>query len=164
MTDTTTENLTPAAQNVNYGDFAGWTPDMLIEFYVKLRDRIEAENKAFAKRMEAAKTKKTVLEGIMLQILQANGATSMKSPGGTVYQTTKRSATLGDAEAFREFIIDNHAFELADIKANAAAVEDYANEHNGNLPPGVNFSQFVAVGVRRGDKKDDSKDDSKNAE
>lgn len=159
MTDTTTippvaGQLNEAAQAVNYDEFAGFTPDMMIAFYVKLRDRIEAENKAFAKRMEAAKEKKAKLEGLMLKILQANGAQSIKSAYGTVYQNVKKSATVGDMGVFRDFVIDNGQFELVDMKANAGACEEYLAEHGGALPPGVNFSQHVTVGVRRGDKKD----------
>ena len=150
--EATPDNLNEQARAVNFEEFAGMTPDQLIGFYVALRDRIDAENKKFAERLEPAKSKMARLGGVLLAVLQAQGAESLKSANGTVYQTVKKSATVSDKGAFRDFVIDNHAFELADMKANAPAIEEYVSEHGGNLPPGVNYSTFMTIGVRRATK------------
>lgn len=152
MTDTSTTNYTTAPQpdNTIYDEFLAMTPDMLIGFYVQLRDRIQAEDKAHSERM--AKPRETLerLNGRMLEILQQAGVSSMKSNAGTVYVTIKTSATLSDKDAFRSYIIENQDFELADIRPAKSAVQDYVVAHDGNLPPGVNYTQVNVVGVRRG--------------
>lgn len=147
------QSIPSEARDVNLDEFAGMTPAYLIGFYVALRDRIDAENKAHKDRMAKANTTLNKLNAKMLEILEAGGATSIKSEHGTVYRTMKKSATVGDMDTFRNFVINNQAFELVDMRANATTVEDYCHEHNGNLPPGVNFSQFATVGVRRGTAK-----------
>ena len=38
---------------------------------------------------------------------------------------------------------------LLDYKANVTAVKEHIEKHNGQAPPGVNYSEFRDVGVRR---------------
>ncbi len=116
--------------------------------YVKLRDikkRLDDEHKAKLKPInEAMET----LEGMMLTMLQTTGQDSAATQAGTVYKTTKRSATIADGDAFRRHVIGTEAWELIDWRANAPAVSDYV-EANKDAPPGVNYSTRIEVGVRR---------------
>lgn len=122
--------------------------DALVGQYVKLRDKIKAADDAHKLRMAPAKTHLERLNGALLAAIQAAGAESVKTANGTAYQTTKRTASIADGQAFRGFIIENRQWDMADWKANAPAVEAYLQE-NQDLPPGVNLSSVVVVGVRR---------------
>lgn len=84
----------------------------------------------------------------MLERLNAVGGDSVKTPHGTAYRTTRRSASIADGAVFRQYVIDNENFDLVDWRANAIAVDDFIKE-NGVQPPGVNFSSTYTVGVRR---------------
>jgi hypothetical protein len=68
---------------------------------------------------------------------------------GVAFIRRKRSATIADTHAFREFVISNNNFELAEFRASVEAVEDFIKEHDGQLPPGTNFRVFEAVSVNR---------------
>lgn len=139
---TTAASATPAPK-------APVTIEQRVAQYVKLRDTIKAKDDAHKAAMEPYRETLEKLNGLLLQHLNTIGADSVKAGSGTVYKTTKRSASLEDGDAFMRHVIGKEAWELLDRKANVAAVEAYVAE-NGVLPPGVKMSSTQVVGVRRG--------------
>ena len=122
--------------------------DVLIDRYVRLRDAIKAADDAHKKKLEKHRTMLEQLNGQLLELLNTAGGESIKTEHGTAYRTTKTSASLEDPSLFRDFVIANEMFDLADIKANAPAVATYNEEHKA-LPPGVKLTSVNLVGVRR---------------
>lgn len=122
--------------------------DQLVDQYVRLRDKLKEADDAHKKKTTAAREYLVMLNGKLLEQLAAVGGESVKTPHGTAYQSTKRSASIADGDAFREYVINNGEFDLVDWRANANAVDDFIKEH-GAVPPGVNFSTMITVGVRR---------------
>ena len=59
----------------------------------------------------------------------------------------KHTASLGDPDAFMDYVMKNGAFELMDRRANSTACREFAEEH-GSLPPGVKLNSTRTVGVR----------------
>jgi hypothetical protein len=97
-------------------------------------------------------------EGVLLTQLESLGVDSVKSALGTVYRTSRASASIEDGSAFREFVISHSAFDMLDWRANAPAIESYLKEYEA-LPPGVKFSRRYTVGIRRPTtKKEDLND------
>jgi hypothetical protein len=120
-----------------------------IEQYVMVRDKIRATEARHEDELKPLKDIKDRLEGVLMAALLANGLDSIAAKGvGTAYKTTKKSASLADAAAFRRHVIGTEAWDLVDWKANVSAVETFLSE-NQQLPPGVNFSQRDVVGVRK---------------
>lgn len=122
--------------------------DEYVTLYVQLRDRIkeikarhEEELKEFVKHLDE-------LNGALQGMLDTAGAKSIKTSGGTVYASTRYTASLNDPKAFMDFVIAQNKFDLLDRKANATAVRDYIEQHQVS-PPGVNLSALRTVGVRR---------------
>ena len=140
MTDTTTVDINqiPLPDNV----------DELVAQYVKLRDRIKEADDAHKKKTAGARELLDKLNGKMLERLNDLGGDSVKTSSGTVYRTTKKSASIADGDLFRGWVIENGAYDVVDWKANANAVEDFIKAE-GTPPPGVNYSQTYLVGVRR---------------
>src|SRR5258708_40127200 len=130
----------PASPQHNLGE--------LTAKYVKLRDLIAAKTKEFDEQLAPYKNLKNQLDAIFAGELGRTGAMSMRTEGGTISLTKRRSATLEDPLAFRTFVQNMGEWDLADIRANAEAVETYA-ETNKQLPPGVKFSAIFTVSVRR---------------
>lgn len=131
----------------------GGTPELvnmseLISLYLEIRDakkvlekQHEAQLKPFTERMEKI--------GLKLHAyMQQTHLNSLPTDGGTAYISTKRSASVADAAAFRGHIIETREWDLADWRANVTATEAFIKEHN-VLPPGVNYREFETVGVRR---------------
>jgi len=122
--------------------------DELVGQYVKLRDKIKEADDAHKEKTKNARAYLELLNGRLLERLNDVGGDSVKTPHGTVYRTTRRSASIADGETFRQYVIENEQFDLVDWRANANAVDDFIKEQ-GVQPPGVNFSQAYTVGVRR---------------
>lgn len=122
--------------------------DDLVSQYVRLRDKIKEAEDAHKAKLKNAKEHLENLNNTLLDRLNQLGGDSVKTQHGTVYRTTRRSATIADGDAFRQFVITNEAFDLVDWRANANAVDDFIKEQQAP-PPGVNFSTAFTVGVRR---------------
>lgn len=122
--------------------------DELVSQYVRLRDKIKEVEDAHKAKLKDAKEHLENLNNTLLSRLNDLGGESVKTASGTVYRTTKRSASIADGDTFRQFVISNEAFDLVDWRANANAVDDFIKEQNAP-PPGVNFSTTYTVGVRR---------------
>jgi len=117
--------------------------------YITLRDKIKDLDDQHKKSMEPYKDMLEQLGNMLLQHLQNVNAESIRSTAGTFFKTTKKTASLEDAEAFMRFVITTQSFDMLDRKANVKAIEDYLDT-NKTLPPGVKFTQRVEVNVRRG--------------
>jgi len=121
----------------------------LVEEYIQLRDaKVKAEDLSkefmrtnFTDRMEQ-------LEQDLLDILNTNGLDSIAGPSGTAYKKVSTSVTVADAREFRRHIIGAEQWDLLDWRANKTAVNELV-ERGEALPPGVNRSAFLTVGIRR---------------
>lgn len=92
---------------------------------------IEMLETGFLRHLNDTKTDNTSVKGI-----------------GTLYRTTKRSATVADAAAFRRHVIGAEDWDIVDWRANAPAVQAFI-EKNDTVPPGINFSTVSNVNVRK---------------
>lgn len=119
-----------------------------VEQYIKLRDQIKAEDEKHKDRMEPARNALERLNNVLLQMLEQVGGEGIKTEYGSVFKTTKRSASLEDADQFMRHVIGTEAWDLLERKASLLAVEEFVKE-NGVLPPGVKLSSRAVVGVRR---------------
>jgi hypothetical protein len=124
------------------------TIDELVNQMVRTRDRLKEADDAHKEKTKVARDYKERLEAALLAKLNEVGGESVKTAHGTVYRTTRRSASIADGSTFREFVIANESFDLVDWKANATAVDDFI-KNEGTPPPGVNFTTAFTVGVRR---------------
>lgn len=122
--------------------------DDLVTQYIRLRDKLKEADEAHKEKTKNARAYLDLLNGKLLERLNDVGGDSVKTPHGTVYRTTRRSASIADGDSFRQYVIENEQFDLVDWRANANAVDDFIKE-NAVAPPGVNFSTAFTVGVRR---------------
>lgn len=123
-----------------------------IEKYIALRAKKKAIQDRHKAELAPYNEWLDKLGAELLKALDTTGQDSAKSEAGTVYRTTKKSASLKDPAAFLDFIIKESAWDMMDKKANTTAVEDYIEEH-GVEPPGVEFTRVIEVGVLSPRKK-----------
>ena len=122
--------------------------DALVDKFVKLRDRIKAMEAKHKEELAPFKEMRDVLESHLLAHLNAVQAENVKTASGTVYKTTKDTATLADRSMFWGWVMTNSEWDAIDVKANVSFVRDFI-EDNHTPPPGVNFSSVQTVGVKR---------------
>lgn len=120
----------------------------LVKNYVAIRDRIKELNEAHDAAMKPYIEVQNALTAKLQEVLETADAQSIKTSEGTVYASTRYSASLADPKAFMDYVIENKQFDLMDRKANATAVRDFV-EVKGSPPPGVNLSAIRTIGVRR---------------
>ena len=127
---------------------AGLNVDLRVEQFIQLRDKIKEMEKEHEEALAPYKDLKNKLGALLLQHLNASKVESMRTTNGTVYKTEKRSASIQDKELFWDWVVDRKAWDLIDKRANANAVYEWSQE-KGEMPPGLNYSSFNDVGVRR---------------
>lgn len=116
--------------------------------YVQLRDlKNELKEKHEAELRPVIETM-AMIEEELKSALNAVNATNMKTEAGTVSLSTKASASAADMSAFWTWVITQGAFDMLDKKPNVTAITEYVNQH-GVPPPGVNYSTYQGIGVRR---------------
>lgn len=116
--------------------------------YVKLRDKVKQITEKHKEELAPYNDLMARMRGEFVGFLHDTKQESAKTSSGTIYLTTKSTASLEDADAFMRHVIGTEAWDLLDRRANSSAVKAYIDENN-TLPPGVKFSQVVDVGVRR---------------
>lgn len=119
-----------------------------IEQYIQLRDYKTKADKEFKESMTRVNEAMKKLEGELMGALDASGLSSAQSPSGTVYLKSQSSATVKDREAFLRFVFSTKNLELLDVRANKTIVRELGAA--GTVVPGVNYSEIVQIGVRRG--------------
>ena len=120
--------------------------------YVKVRDALREMEDAHKENVKPFVEVQNELTAWFMEHLEKCGATSVKTTEGTVYSSTRYSASLEDPKAFMDYVIANNAWDLLDRKANATAVRDFV-ETNHSPPPGAKLSAIRTVGVRRATDK-----------
>jgi len=123
--------------------------EKMIDSYITLRDRKEElieKHKAELKQYNEAMDE---LAGYLRGHLLSQKLQSISCDAGTAFLQRQRSATVADMAIFREFVISNSNFDLADFRPKKDAVEGYIEEHKGEGVPGVNFTVRNGVLVQR---------------
>src|SRR4029077_15142943 len=122
--------------------------DMVTEF-IKLRDEKKRfEDIAATKCQELYGDRMTEIEAQLLDLLNTLGVESLAGKNGSVYKKISVSVTTADAREFRRHVIGNEAWDLADWRPNKTVVNDMV-EAGEPIPPGVNRTTFLTVGIRR---------------
>lgn len=124
-----------------------------VEIYIACRDWIKAAEERHKKELAPKKAAMEVLKGKLQKFLDDTKQEGGKTEAGTFFKSLKHSASLSDAAEFRRFVIGGEHWDLLDWKANVTAVLDFAEENQGELPPGVKVTPKEDVNVRRPTEK-----------
>ena len=122
--------------------------EQLIEKYIMLRDKKADLSAAYKEKVAKIDEALDKLEGALLATLEQNGMESAKCKTGTVYKSTRTSATVADWDFTLDFIQNHELWNMLERRVNKQAVQQYKEEH-GDLPPGINWREEVVVNIRR---------------
>lgn len=123
--------------------------DKRVAQFIAIRDKIDEMKEEFKAQLAPFEEAKQKLVGEMLAFLDYTGQKSAKTAVGTVTVVVRPTAVCTDPDLFMDFVREHDLYELLDRRANATACRDYAQEHDGTLPPGVRINAFRTVGVTR---------------
>jgi len=121
----------------------------LVDLRIRLKDRITAAEKASKETTSLDKERLAKLDAMLLKALLDTNQESARTDAGTVYKNPKESFTVADREVFLNWVRENDMWHMLPSSVNSADVREYKEENHGQLPPGIKYSCFVTVGVRR---------------
>lgn len=122
---------------------------LLIQKYVELRDEVDALDKAHKARVAPLNDIMEKIELALGKILQDTGLENLKAEAGTASPVVKTSVSVASWDETFNFIRENHFWHFLNKAVAKASVEEYMKE-NGNIPPpGVNYTSFRTVQIRR---------------
>lgn len=122
--------------------------DQLVEKYVALRDKKAEIKKRQTEELSRYDLAMSQLEAMMLDILNATGAESMRTNSGTMFKTMRTSTKVMDWSATLEFIKTNNAWDLLEARVSKVAVEAIMAETQQPIP-GVATNREIVLNVRR---------------
>jgi hypothetical protein len=121
----------------------------LLKLFIALRDRRAQRKAAYTDDDAGDKGKQDKIEVEFLRRFQERGIDNVAARDvGTAYRSTRASATVGDWDTFLDHVRENEAWEMLERRVNKTAVEQFKAE-DGDLPPGVNWSETQVVNFRR---------------
>ena len=125
------------------------TVDQIVEVYIKIRDARDEARKE-ADRIEADfESQLEVLEQQMLDVCKATGATSLKTPHGTIMQSIKKRYWTNDWEKFYDFMFEHNVPELLERRIHQTNIKQFLEENPDMLPLGLNVEAQQSITVRR---------------
>jgi hypothetical protein len=123
--------------------------DKVVEVYIKIRDARD-ESRREADKIEAEfEQQLQVLEQQMLEVCKAQGATSLKTPYGTVMRSIKSRYWTNDWEKFYQFMFENHLPDLLEKRIHQTNMKQFLEENPDLLPLGLNVDSEHSITVRR---------------
>ena len=123
--------------------------DKLTKVYLKIRDAIQQETKDYETKVEDLKSQLDQVKLVIKDQLLALGATSSKTPHGTVILSQKTRYYAQDWDAMKTFIRDHDALDLFEKRLAQKNMEQFLNENPGVVPPGLQTQTEYDVGVRK---------------
>ena len=125
------------------------TVDQIVEVYIKIRDARDEARKE-ADRIEADfESQLEVLEQQMLDVCKQTGATSLKTPHGTIMQSVKKRYWTNDWEKFYDFMFEHNVPELLERRIHQTNIKQFLEENPDMLPLGLNVEAQQSITVRR---------------
>lgn len=124
--------------------------DVLIKKYIALRDRRSERKRAFEVEDEVDKTAMGKIENDMLRRLNERGTDSSTVRGvGVAFKKTRSYCSVADWDIFFKYVQDHQAWHMLTHAASKDAVSEF-KEANNDLPPGLNWTETIAVNFNRG--------------
>jgi hypothetical protein len=125
------------------------TVDQIVEVYIKIRDARDEARKEADKIEADFESQLDVLEQQMLDVCKSTGATSLKTPHGTVIQSVKKRYWTNDWEKFYAFMFEHNIPELLERRIHQTNIKQFLEENPDMLPLGLNVEAEHSITVRR---------------
>ena len=122
--------------------------DDVIREFRELKDKKKRAEDQLKEALAPTVERMDKIKGVLKAYLQKSGVDSAATAEGTAYLSTKASVTVKDKQAFMDYIRDGN-WEYADVRASKANIMEQL-EATGEIPAGVNISQFIDVNIRKG--------------
>lgn len=125
--------------------------DLVIEKYVKVRDKKDEIKKQHVKELEPYNKALEILETKLLMALNAINVDSLKSEHGTAFKVVRSSVKIEDWDTALGYLLNNNMEHMLERRLNKTAVSEFVESAGSNFP-GTSINNTTVVQVRRGSK------------
>ncbi|HQT82045.1 MAG TPA: hypothetical protein PLQ34_07695 [Ferrovaceae bacterium] len=123
--------------------------DKLTGVYRKIRAKIDELNKEHDAKIAALEEDLKKVANTLKDHMQAIGVTSLKNEHGTVMLTKKSRYFAQDWSSFREFVIENGAFDLLEKRIAQKNMAEFLADNPEVAIKGLAMETEVNVSVRK---------------
>tara|TARA_R100001510_G_C7641462_1_gene199050 strand:- start:842 stop:1234 length:393 start_codon:yes stop_codon:yes gene_type:complete len=121
----------------------------LVKVLLKIRDKKDKIRKETDKKVAELDEQLDIINQQLQDILKQTGATSIKTPHGTAYQTVKARYWTDNWDAMYNFIQNHEAHDLLERRIHQSNMKLFLEENPDLLPEGLNVDSKYSVTVRR---------------
>lgn len=121
----------------------------MVETYIRIRTKREEIKKEADKQMAALDEDLEIISLYLSDFLKESGASSIKTPHGTVYTSVKSRFWTNNWEAMYNFMQSHDAFDLLEKRIHQSNMKTFLEENPDQLPEGLNVDSKHSVIVRR---------------
>lgn len=121
----------------------------IVKAHINIRDARSQLKKQFDEADAELKASQAKLESIMLDHLNKSGSEGVRTEFGTFYAQEEMTPSASDWNALYEWIKEHDAWEALERRIKRTFIKEYAEAHQGGLPPGVSVFRERIVRVRR---------------
>lgn len=132
---------TPPAQDLSL--------DQMVKIYIKIRDHLRQEQSVFAAKEEALVAQMQTIENHFLEKCKEVGASSLKTPFGTIIRSVKTDYSTNDWESLYEYIDEHKLYGILHKRINQTNLKAWLEEHPTLVPKGLNVTNSYSITVRR---------------
>lgn len=125
------------------------TVDKVIQKRIQLSDKMSELTKAYETEHAKLSKARDTLDLWLLQKAKNDGVQSFKACTGTAFVSSRLRPSCSDWEGLWNWMADTNNFSLHEKRLSVNAIKEYMEEHDGELPPGVNVFMQETVNVRR---------------
>lgn len=123
--------------------------DKLVRTFVKMRDKKAELNAAHDAQIASLDEQMDIIKDAISEAIKETGGTAIKTQYGTATRVIRRKFWTADKEAFINFALENDARGLLDVRVAQKNTGEWIDEHEGEIPNGINVEQRYDVQVRR---------------
>ena len=121
----------------------------IVKIYVKIRDKKDEVKRKLGEQVALLDAELKVIEEELQERLKAAGATSVKTPNGTVYSTIKSKVWTDNWDSFYKFIEARGLFDLLERRIHQSNIKSFLDDNPDDIPEGLNIESIKTVTVRR---------------
>lgn len=125
--------------------------DALTRAYRNIRDAKAQINREAEAKVAELDEKLAKIEAVMLKILNDGNGEGIRTASGTFFRKMDVVPSGQDWAAFYAWVKENDAFDALERRIKKTFIVDYMNNHDGEIPPGVNVFRRFKVEVRKND-------------
>lgn len=123
--------------------------DRLVEAQQAIKDARTVKRHAWEAEDALLAEDEQKIKAILLDMLNKSGAKSFATDRGTVYRREVMKPSAADWSAIWAWAKANDAMEIFEKRLKVGFIQDFMEEHNGAIPPGINVHRVFEVSVRR---------------